>query len=190
MDVVTILGSPRLTGNTATVLGQVEDRLSHGHRIQRIHVASQNIGGCLGCGKCQETHSETGCVQKDDISGFIEIIMRNDGILLATPLYGWSFSGQLKVFLDRLFCLTKFGDPGTLPFSLIEGKIMALLVTCGGPVAENADIIQTQFDRFAAYTQVVSAGCFIVPGCTTPDRLPVSATATVKQMAIAVTSSG
>ena len=187
MQITTIMGSPRPKGNTATVLKKFEDGLNGRHTLARINITDHEIHGCLGCYQCQAKRHEPGCVQKDDVPELIDKMLQADALVLATPLYGWSFSGQLKLFLDRQFCLTKFGDPDRPPHSLVAGKTMALLVTCGGGVEENADLIQTLFDRFNTAAQTRSAGSYIVPGCTSPDQLPTNAEAIAKEMAAVVT---
>lgn len=73
MKVVTILGSPRRKGNTATVLGWVEDELKrHGHDVERIDISRHDVKGCLGCYKCQKKLKEPGCPQKDDALGIFD----------------------------------------------------------------------------------------------------------------------
>ena len=67
MQITTLLGSARKKGNTATVLGWVEEELiTLGHSVERIYLNSKTIGGCLGCGTCKENPDEIACVQKDD----------------------------------------------------------------------------------------------------------------------------
>ena len=54
MKVTTILGSPRIKGNTAKIIGFLEESLKKEHEIQRVNIIKQKINGCLGCFKCQE----------------------------------------------------------------------------------------------------------------------------------------
>ena len=50
MKALTLLGSAKKKGNTATVLGWVEEELqSQGHAVERIYLNNKTIGGCLGC---------------------------------------------------------------------------------------------------------------------------------------------
>jgi multimeric flavodoxin WrbA len=73
MQVTTILGSARKKGNTATVLGWVEEEVkSMGHDVDRIYLNNKTIMGCLGCDKCGEKPDEIACVQKDDAIGIME----------------------------------------------------------------------------------------------------------------------
>ncbi len=170
MKIITILGSPRKKGNTAKVLSMFEDRVEGNHEIERINVTKYNVGGCLGCYKCQESKDEPGCVQKDDALAIFEKMIQADAIVYASPLYCWSFTSQIKPLIDRHFCLvTGAGTPDH--DSLISGKPAALLVTCAGPIEGNCDAIQGIFTGFTDYAKLMAKGNFILPFCTTPDDI-------------------
>lgn len=171
MKVTTILGSPRKKGNTAKVLTWCEGELvDRGHEVDRLNIADLEVKGCLGCGTCQEKPDEPGCVQKDDALRVFERMMAADAVIYTSPLYCWGFSSQMKALIDRHFCLiTGYGTPDYK--SLFEGKRTALLVTCGGPVENNADLIQGVFDRINDYGKCDVVGKYVVPFCTSPDSI-------------------
>ena len=182
MKVITLLGSPRKRGNTATALGWFEEELkAQGHNIDRVNVVDFEVKGCLGCGKCEGITDKPGCVQKDDVMGIFERMMSADAMVYASPLYCWGFSSQIKALIDRHFCLVKgYGTPDYKSFG--EGKLTALLVTCAGPVENNADIIQVLFDRLNDYGKLKVVGKYIVPLCTTPDAMGHEAKEIVDEM--------
>jgi len=182
MKVATILGSPRLKGNTATVLGWFEEALAGEHEVDRINVVKFKVNGCLGCYKCQETSEEIGCVQKDDGAGLYQRMMAADAIVYASPLYWWGFSAQIKPLIDRQMALVTGYDTPEYK-SLIEGRKASLLVTCGGPIEDNADLIQGIFDRAAAYTMTPVAGKYVIPNLMTPEDLGEEAREVARQMA-------
>ncbi len=65
-----------------------------------------NIRDCLGCyggGK----NAESPCVQKDDMAKIYPVYKEADIVVLASPLYYWTFSGQLKTCFDRLFAVAE-----------------------------------------------------------------------------------
>jgi multimeric flavodoxin WrbA len=182
MKVTTILGSPKKNGNTAKVLGAFEDLISQEHEVDRIDVADFEIKGCLGCAACKKVPDEPGCVQKDDAVALFERMMTSDILIYASPLYSWGFSAQLKALIDRHFCLVKdFGTPQYQ--SLIADKRTALLVTCAGPVENNADLIQEVFIRLNDYVKGTVVDKYIVPFCTTPDAIGEKAMEIAKKMA-------
>jgi multimeric flavodoxin WrbA len=183
MRVTTILGSPRRKGNTATVLGLFEELMvQQGHEVDRIHIVDYEVNGCLGCQTCQKASQELACRQRDDAVGIFKRMIASDAVVYATPLYTYGFTAQMKALIDREYCLvTGNGRPEYR--SQLKGKRSALLVTCGGGIEENADLIQKVFDREGQYQQWSIVGKYIVPYCTTPDELGDEALDTARQMA-------
>lgn len=65
-----------------------------------------NINGCKGCfggGKSPDSP----CAQKDDMDKIYPVYKEADIVVLATPLYYWTISGQLKTAFDRLFAVAE-----------------------------------------------------------------------------------
>ncbi len=182
MKIATILGSPRRKGNTANVLSRFEALVAPKHEVDRIDIASHMVNGCLGCGKCREKYDEPGCVQKDDALAIFERMMKADALVYASPLYCWDFSAQMKALIDRHFCLVKgYGTPDYK--SLLDGKRVALLVTCDGPIEENADVIQVVFDRVSDYSKCETVGKYIVPSCAAPGVIDSAGGQVARRMA-------
>lgn len=183
MIVATIMGSPRKKGNTSTVLGLFESLLTtKGHKVDRINIVDYEIKGCVGCQTCQEKGRELGCRQNDDAMEIFRRLMAADAVVYASPLYTYSFPAQMKALVDRQNCLVKAYDTPEC-IALLKGKRTALLVTCGGPVEENADLIQEAFERESKYQQMNVVGTYVVPNCTSPEALGNKAVETAKQMA-------
>jgi len=96
--------------------------------------------------------------------------MSAEAILLASPLFFWSFSAQIRPLLDRFYCLvTGYGTPEHK--SLIAGRRIALLMTGADAYADNAEFAVEIFRRIAKYVQCEIAGELYVSQCTTPDEL-------------------
>ncbi|MFC1890076.1 flavodoxin family protein [Thermodesulfobacteriota bacterium] len=182
MKITTILGSPRKNGNTAKVLGRFEELADSDHEVDHIHIASHDVKGCLGCGACEKSCDEPGCVQKDEAMSIFERMMRADVVVYASPLYCWGFSSQIKALIDRHYCLVK--GYGTEDYrSFVEGKQALLLVTCDGPIEDNADLIQELFARLCSYGKCEAAGNYIVPFCSAPDTIDTTGMDTAGKMA-------
>jgi multimeric flavodoxin WrbA len=186
VKIIVILGSPRKKGNTAKVLSMFEDKVKQNHEIEIINISKCNIGGCLGCYKCQENKDEPGCVQKDDALIIFDKLIQADAIVYASPLYWWSFTSQIKPLIDRHFCLVKgYGTPDYR--SLISDKPAALLVTCMGPIEGNCDAIQNIFNSICEYAKLASKGNYILPFCTTPDEIGANGEKLAENLAKAIT---
>ncbi len=172
MQIATLLGSARKKGNTATVLGWVEEELrSQGHDVERLYLNNKTIGGCLGCDKCGENPDEIACVQKDDAIGIMEQMISSEVILYASPIYFWGFPAQIKALIDRGYALvTNYHKPGWT--SLLEGKRIGLLVTGEVSYEQNAEGMFTTFNRLVDYYLARKSGELYVGGCGIRPGLP------------------
>ena len=98
-NVLIISASPRKGGNSDILCDRfAQGAEESGHKVEKIFVASKNIGYCRGCGVCNSTHK---CVQKDDMAEILEKMIQADVIVLATPVFFYSMDGQMKTFIDR-----------------------------------------------------------------------------------------
>lgn len=88
----------------------------------------------------------------------------------------------MKPPIDRHFCLVTGYGAADLK-SLVEGKRTALLVTCAGPVENNADLIQGLFDRPTDFGKCKAIGKYVVPFCTNPEALDEKVRGMVHTMA-------
>ncbi len=172
MQVTTLLGSAKKKGNTATVLGWLEEELkSLGHDVERIYLNNKSIRGCLGCAKCRENPDEIACVQKDDAIDIMGQMISSDVVLFASPIYFWGFSAQIKVLIDRGYSLvTNYHKPGHT--SLMKDKRIGLLVTGADPYEQNAEGMFTAFDRIVDFLLARKSGELYVGECSVPADLP------------------
>ena len=167
MKITTVMGSPKRHGKTATALEFLEKKLLlQGHVIDRINVTDYHINGCLGCYACMQNKNAAGCIQKDDAEQVLMRISSADVVVYASPLYCFDLTAQLKPLVDRSFCLSNT--------SLLDGKRIALLITCAGQEEGNADLVQEFFRRGfdgenkgMFHTKLV--GEFIIPFSDTSD---------------------
>ena len=101
--IVILNGSPRVNGNTSGLIDAFTAGAEKaGHTVARFDLQQMNIHPCLGCyngGK----DPESPCTQKDDMDIIYPFYKEADIVVLASPLYFWTISGQLKVAIDRLF---------------------------------------------------------------------------------------
>ncbi len=170
MRVMTLLGSPNKKGNTGTVLAWVEEQLRvDGREVDHAHIADYQVAGCLGCWACHSGRGDP-CVQKDDANALFRRVIAADAVLLAAPVYCWGFPGPMKSLIDRTVCLMgDFEDPNFT--TKLQGKPFALLVTAGGPVEDNADIMIRAFEAMAHHMKSQPPKHLCVPSCTTPEAL-------------------
>ena len=101
-------GSPRAKGNTKALIEAFEKGAA-GHHVERFDLQAMNIHGGLGCcGGGKDPASP--CVQKDDMEKIYPAYREADVVVLASPMYYWNITGQLKCAFDRLFAVAEL-DP-------------------------------------------------------------------------------
>jgi len=122
MKVLGISGSPRKGGNTEILLDRTLDAASKaGAEVELVRVSDKNIHHCDGCNACVRTGE---CRIKDDMQDIYGKLLEADGIVFATPVYVWSMTGQLKIFLDRTYALS-------FPGSRLANKVGGSIVVAG-----------------------------------------------------------
>ncbi len=100
-------GSPRKNGNTAALIDRFIDGAQKvGHDITRFNIQQMNIHPCIGCLKGGKDPNSP-CTQKDDMDKIYKAFKECDLVVLASPMYYWSFTAQLKAVLDRLFAVAE-----------------------------------------------------------------------------------
>ena len=126
--IVILNGSPRKNGNTSALVHAFKTGAeSAGHTVTEFFLDDMHIHGCKGCFGGNSSQS-CPCVQKDDMCKIYPTVKDCDGIVLASPLYYWNMSGQLRTAVDRLFALEE-GEGNLLRGN---GRASALLMAAEG----------------------------------------------------------
>jgi multimeric flavodoxin WrbA len=151
MKVVAIVGSPHVNGNTSYLADQALKELSsQGVETEKIVLGQCVINPCQGhenCGTFKE------CQQKDDAPRIIEKFNQADGVILASPVYFFDISAQMKAFIDRNFFTFTHGGQK-------KAKYAGLIAIGGGG---GADETIATLKRFAGLPE---EHCYVVSGYT------------------------
>ncbi len=142
--IVVLNGSPRKKGNTSALVKVfTEGAESAGNTVTDFFLNSMDIHGCNGCFGGHSS-KECSCVQKDDMTKIYPAVKECDVVVLATPLYYWNMSGQIRTAIDRLFALEE-GDG-----NLLRGheRAVALLMAAEGHGFED---VLTYYDHLAEH---------------------------------------
>ncbi len=128
MKITMLFGSPHKQGTT-NVLAEafMKGAQEAGHEVTRLNLAQMKIGGCMACDYCSRT--KQGCIQKDDMQQVEPAVEQAQLIVLATPLYYYGMSAQLKAAIDRFY---SFSGP------LREKKVVLLAACADGEGAMDA----------------------------------------------------
>lgn len=104
MKVLVIHGSMRKNGNTRILAEAfVRGAQEAGHETEILELRDKKFGDCLGCRACHNNGGK--CVQKDDMTGILDKVRAADVIVLASPMYYFTWTGLMKRFLDRTYPL-------------------------------------------------------------------------------------
>jgi len=124
--VLVLLGSPRRKGNSAILAERIAGGArAAGAAVETVYLHALAIAPCKACYACQKPKSK-GCSIDDDMQPLYRKMIEADAWVIASPVYWFTMSAQLKLWMDR--CLA-FGAYGKEPF---EGKRIALAMTYGG----------------------------------------------------------
>ena len=155
--IVILNGSPRKNGNTSALANAFKDGAeSVGNTVTEFFLGGMDIHGCKGCFGGHSSRS-CPCVQKDDMEKIYPAVRDCDVIVLASPLYYWNMSGQLRTAIDRLFALEE-GDG-----NLLRGhnRASALLMAAEGSDFED---VLSYYDHLTQHLRWQSLGHVLAGG--------------------------
>ena len=158
MKILILQASPNTNGSTAILADEfARGAREAGHAVTRVDVARLDIAPCTGCVACGY---EGPCVQHDDMDDLRRQILASDMLVLATPLYYYGMTAQLKSVVDR-FCAYNS--------SLNSRHLKSALLT----VAWNADdwtfeALTAHYKTLVRYINFEDQGMILGYGCGTP----------------------
>lgn len=98
--VIIISSTPRRGGNSEILANEfARGAIDAGNRVETINLRDYHLNYCVACYSCTVSGK---CIIGDGMNEIAEKLIDADVIVFATPVYFYSMSGQLKVFIDRL----------------------------------------------------------------------------------------
>lgn len=166
-SIIALIASPRKNGNS-TLLAQkiAEGAKAAGARVEMFNLHKMNIKPCTACDKCHAA-DDTFCIIRDDMQKLYAKILAVDGIIFASPIYFFTVSAQLKLFMDRCYAL---GGPSGYA---LKGKKMAVALTYGDndPFRSGAVNAMRTFQDAFAYVEAPFIGSVYGTGLEPGDIL-------------------
>lgn len=154
MKILILTGSPRKGGNTDMLAKAFADGASLNHEVEIISAADCRIGACIGCNSCF-TREGNKCFQEDDMQKIYDKMACADMLVVASPVYFYGVSAQLKNIIDR--CHT----PMRKGFKI---KNVALLLAAASSKQCVFDAIVKQYELIADYFHFEDKGRLLVGG--------------------------
>ncbi len=159
MKILAINGSPRKVWNTATLLKKaLEGAASQGAETELIHLYDLNFKGCTSCFACKLKNGKSygKCGYKDEITPVLDSIVDFDALIIGSPIYLGTVTGEMKLFMERLIYPYLVYDANRS--SLFPKKIpVGIIYTMG---AEESRIKDLSIDRHMALNEMVLGGIF------------------------------
>ena len=154
MNILILSGSPRKGGNSELLAGAFAKGASAQHHVEIVSVRDVKVNPCLGCNACFVSKSNS-CAQKDDMTLIYEKMNQADMLVIASPVYFYGISAQLKAVIDR------FHNPIRDSFHI---KKMALLLVGAATLPELFDAILTEYNLCLKFFNIEDAGKVLVRG--------------------------
>jgi multimeric flavodoxin WrbA len=158
--IVIISGSPKKNGNTAALIEWFCEGARAAGGVTEVITAAGLDGraGCTSCRACQKKEAY-GCVLKDGLSSAVGKMIGADVIIMATPLYFFSASAQIKGVFDRMFSLYKWdNDAGTMK-TVLKGKTFGVLASAYEDIG--LDALERPFKLTADYSAMKYASLLL-----------------------------
>ncbi|OUP10840.1 flavodoxin family protein [Collinsella sp. An2] len=165
MNIVILQGSPNHNGSTAMLVEEfARGAREAGHAVERIDVCAEDVNPCHGCVACG--YGARPCVQRDGMARILDRVLAADMLVLATPLYYYGMTAQLKAVIDR-FCSENS--------AITAKRLRSALIT----VAWNADdwtfeALVAHYRTLVRYLDFKDAGMVLGYGCGTPGMTKAS----------------
>ncbi|SHJ71009.1 flavodoxin family protein [Propionispora hippei] len=119
--VIAVNGSPRKQGNTAVLLEKaLEGARAGGAETELIHLYDLHFTGCRSCFACKLKGGKSygKCAVADDLQPVSSRIEAADALILGSPVYLGTATGEMRSFMERLiFPYLVYDEAGTSLFS-------------------------------------------------------------------------
>lgn len=136
--VLILSSSPRKGGNSDLLCDEfLHGAVEAGNEGEKICLQDKKIQYCTGCGVCSEQGLP--CPQKDDMPEILNKMIQADVIVMATPVYFYTMSAQMKTLIDRT-CSR---------YTEITGKDFYFIVTAAD---EDAKEMERTLEGFRGFT--------------------------------------
>lgn len=166
--IVILKGSPRKNGNSAVLADQVAAGAEAiGATVESFYLHSMDIQPCDACDSCQGV-ADVDCIIDDDMQMLYPKLREADAVVYASPIYWFTVSAQLKLFMDR--CCGFGGETDAPEDHALAGKRIGVVLTYGGDDPYDSGAInairtfQDMFDYIPAKIVGIVYGYGLDPG--------------------------
>ena len=140
--VLVISASPRKGGNSDLLCDAlIRGAQEAGKLTEKISLRDKNLHPCNACEICLDNGGI--CAQEDDMAEILATMIAADIIVMATPVYFYSMSAQIKMLIDRTYAR----------YMEIRNKDFYFIVTAAD---SNRQALEIAIDGFSGFTRYLS----------------------------------
>ena len=155
MNILAICGAANKSRNTATMLRNAfEGAMSvPGSKGEIVNLYDLSFKGCRGCHVCklQKNISLARCVQNDDLSPILSKAKEADVLIIGSPIYYASITGETRSFIERYFFPSMTYNPDKDSVFLYPKRTkVGWVFTLNGA---NMDVYANYFESLMSTTQ-------------------------------------
>ncbi len=123
--VLIVMASPRARGNSSVLAAEAARGAEEaGAEVRTVRLAGMKLAPCLACEACHKPGAR-GCVLDDGLTALHDDIKAAGALLIASPVYWFTMSGQAKLFMDRLYAF------GAGKYRELKGKRVGIILASG-----------------------------------------------------------
>ncbi|WP_296031384.1 flavodoxin family protein [uncultured Treponema sp.] len=152
--ILVLNGSVRRGGNTELLAQSFAEGARKNNSVEIVSVADFKVNPCIGCNSCFKREGNA-CFQNDDMTKIYKKLKNTDILVIASPVYFYGISAQLKAVIDRLH--TPMRD--SFPI-----KKLALILVGAASLPEMFDAVKTQYRLALNFFGLEDAGTVLVRG--------------------------
>jgi len=140
--VLVISASPRKGGNSDLLCDVlIRGAQEAGKLTEKISLRDKNLHPCNACEICLDNGGI--CAQEDDMAEILATMIAADVIVMATPVYFYSMSAQIKMLIDRTYAR----------YMEIRNKDFYFIVTAAD---SNRQALEIAIDGLRGFTRCLS----------------------------------
>ena len=152
--IIVLAGSPRLGGNTDLLVDMFVKGATKQNEVEVISVHDYQVNPCTGCNFCF-TREGNLCYQGDDMTKIYAKLAQADILIIASPVYFYGISAQLKAVIDRLHAPAR---------NMFKMKKLGMILVGAATLPELFDSILVQQKLILNFFHLEDAGTVLVRG--------------------------
>lgn len=152
--IIVLAGSPRMGGNTDLLVDMFAKGAMEHNEVEVISVHDYQVNPCMGCNSCF-TREGNLCYQSDDMTKIYAKLAQADILIVASPVYFYGVSAQLKAVIDRLHAPAR---------NMFKIKKFGMILVGAATLPELFDSILVQQKLILNFFHLEDAGTVLVRG--------------------------